>query len=124
MTTATTPSPAEEHFRNEAQGEGHEEHPSDLKYVKIAVFLAVVTALEVSTYFFELETGQLVLILFPMMAIKFGTVILYFMHLKFDNPLFKRVFLFGLFLAVIVFSIMLTTFNYWWDDYLRFLTPG
>ena len=64
------------------------------------------------------------LILFPMMFIKFGTVILYFMHLKFDNPLFKRVFLFGLFLAVIVFCIMLTTFNYWWDDYFRFLTPS
>ena len=123
MTTATT-TPTEEHFRNEAHGEGHEEHPSDLKYVKIAVFLAVVTALEVGTYFFELSTGQLLLILFPMMFIKFGTVILYFMHLKFDNPLFKRVFLFGLFLAVIVFCIMLTTFNYWWDDYFRFLTPG
>ena len=123
MTTATT-SPADEHLRNEAHGEGHEEHPSDLKYVKIALFLAAVTALEVGTYFFDLETGHLILLLFPMMIIKFGTVILYFMHLKYDNPLFKRVFLFGLVLAVIVFSIMLTTFNYWWDDYFRFLTPG
>ena len=30
------------------------------------------------------------------------------MHLKYDNPLFKRVFLFGLILAVVVFLIMLT----------------
>ena len=42
MTTATTPSPAEEHFRNEAHGEGHEEHPSDLKYVGSFVVLIVV----------------------------------------------------------------------------------
>ena len=122
MTTATT-SPTDEHLRNEAHGEGHEEHPSDLKYVKIALFLAVVTALEVGTYFFDLETGHLILLLFPMMIVKFGTVILYFMHLKYDNPLFKRVFLFGLALAVIVYFIMLTTFNYWWDDYFRFLVP-
>ena len=112
MTTATTPSPAEEHFRNEAHGEGHEEHPSDLKYVKIAIFLAVVTALEVATYFFELETGQLLLILFPMMAIKFGTVILYFMHLKFDNPLFSWLFYAGLLLAVSVYVAALATFEF------------
>ena len=117
MTATTT-----EHT-NVAHDPGHEEHPSDLKYVKIALFLAAITALEVGTYFFDLETGHLILLLFPMMIIKFGTVILYFMHLKYDNPLFKRVFLFGLFLAVIVFFVMLTTFNYWWDDYFRFLVP-
>jgi len=129
MTTAAT-TPAEEEFRNVAHGEGHEEHPSDLKYVKVALFLAALTALEVATYFWEdlfgskPSTTALVLTLFPMMIIKFGTVILYFMHLKYDNPLFKRVFLFGLILAVIVFFIMLTTFNYWWDDYFKFLTPA
>jgi cytochrome c oxidase subunit 4 len=111
-------------FHNISHDPGHAEHPSDLQYVKVAAFLAVVTALEVSTYFFDLKTGHLLALLVPMMIIKFGTVILYFMHLKYDNPLFKRVFLFGLILAVIVFMIMLTTFNYWWDDYLRFLTGG
>ena len=111
-------------YENVSHDPSHAAHPSDLMYVKVAVFLAVVTALEVATYFFEPETHQLLLILVPMMIIKFGTVILYFMHLKYDNPLFKRVFLFGLILAVIVFFIMLTTFNYWWDNYLRFLTPG
>src|SRR5215203_4142140 len=85
------------------------EHPSDLMYVKVALFLAALTALEVCTYFLEdASTTLLVVILFPMMIIKFGTVIMYFMHLKYDNPLFKRVFLFGLFLAIIVFLIALT----------------
>ena len=93
--------------------------------MKIALILGVLTMLEVSTYFVEdASTTMLVITLFPMMIIKFGTVILYFMHLKYDNPLFKRVFLFGLILAVIVFMIMMTTFNYWWDDYFRFLTRG
>ena len=125
MSTVTTETSVAE--VNEAD---HHEHPSDVKYVKVALFLGALTALEVATYFWEdlfgsaPSTTALVLTLFPMMIIKFGTVILYFMHLKYDNPLFKRVFLFGLILAVIVFFIMLTTFNYWWDDYFKFLTGG
>jgi cytochrome c oxidase subunit 4 len=63
----------------------------------------------------------LVAILFPMMIIKFGTVIMYFMHLKYDNPLFKRVFLFGLMLAIAVFSIVFFAFEFWDDQYLKFL---
>ncbi|MFL6207186.1 MAG: cytochrome C oxidase subunit IV family protein [Acidimicrobiales bacterium] len=115
-------------YSNVSHDPDHREHPSDAQYVKVAAFLAVLTGLEVSTYFWEdifgkkASTTALVLTLFPMMIIKFGTVILYFMHLKYDNPLFKRVFLFGLILAVIVFAVMMTTFNYWWDDYFRFLT--
>ena len=98
------------------------DHPSDLMYVKVAIFLAVLTALEVGTYFLEdASTTLLVAILFPMMIIKFGTVIMYFMHLKYDNPLFKRVFLFGLVLAVAVFSIVFTAFEFWDDQYLKYL---
>ena len=42
-----------------------------------------------------------------MMIAKFLIVTGYFMHLKYDNPLFKRVFVFGLVLAVVVYIIML-----------------
>jgi cytochrome c oxidase subunit 4 len=120
MTTTTTDTQPETPV-DDPHTADHVEHPSDLQYVKIAAFLAVVTGLEVGTYFFDLSTIQLVAFLFPMMIIKFGTVILYFMHLKYDNPLFKRVFLFGLILAVIVFCIALTAFEFWDDAYLRFL---
>jgi cytochrome c oxidase subunit 4 len=100
----------------------HHDHPSDLMYVKVALFLAALTALEVGTYFLDdASTTMLVVILFPMMIIKFGTVIFYFMHLKYDNPLFKRVFLFGLVLAIIVFNIALFAFEFWSADYLKFL---
>ena len=121
--TTTMDAPHDEHSADD-----HDDHPTDLKYVKIAAFLAVLTALEVATYFWEDLFGSqpstlaLVLVLFPMMFIKFGTVILYFMHLRFDNPLFRRVFLFGLILAVIVFCIFLTAMEFWDDRYLRFLT--
>ncbi len=51
-------------------------------------------------------------ILLVMMAIKFFTVVLYFMHLKYDNPLFRRLFYTGLFLAIFVYIVAMLTFHY------------
>jgi len=116
--TTTTVSTAAEHEVDETV----HDHPSDAKYVKIAAILAVITAAEVSTYFWKSAgTLALVLVLFPMMIAKFAIVTGYFMHLKYDNPIFKRVFVFGLVLATVVYMITLTAFNYFDDIYLRFL---
>ncbi|HEY9555413.1 MAG TPA: cytochrome C oxidase subunit IV family protein [Acidimicrobiales bacterium] len=128
MSTTTT---------NEASPTAEEEllehahdHPSDGDYVKIAIILGVITAAEVGTYFWkdifgsEPSTFALVATLFPMMIAKFIIVIGYFMHLKYDNPLFKRVFIFGLLLAMAVFIAALSAFEFWDDRFLRFLTGG
>jgi cytochrome c oxidase subunit 4 len=116
--TTTTVSTAAEHEVDETV----HDHPSDLKYVKIAIILAVITAAEVSTYFWKsAPTGTLVIVLFPMMIAKFAIVTGYFMHLKYDNPIFKRVFVFGLALATVVYMVALTAFNFFDDSYLRFL---
>ena len=116
---------------HEHAAESHvHEHPSDLMYVKVAAFLAVLTALEVSTYFWEDIFGSqpstlaLVLVLFPMMIIKFGVVCGWFMHLRFDIPMFRRIFTFGLILAVIVYTIAMFTFEFYSEDYLKFLRRG
>jgi hypothetical protein len=37
----------------------------------------------------------------------------YFMHLKFDSPLFTRMFAAGLSFAVVVYCVMLTAFRFW-----------
>ena len=64
----------------------------------------MLTALEVGTYFIEdASTTLLVPSLFPMMIVKFAIVAGFFMHLKFDNPLFTRLFVAGLVLAVAVY---------------------
>lgn len=116
--STTTDSAPEVH---EAEEHVHD-HPSDLQYVKIALILGVITAAEVGTYFWEgASTLGLVLVLFPMMIAKFAIVTGYFMHLKYDSPLFKRVFVFGLVLAVVVFMIALFAFEFWSDDYLKFM---
>jgi cytochrome c oxidase subunit IV len=102
-------------------------HPSDRDYVKIALILGLITALEVATYFWkdlfgaDPSTTALVATLFPMMIAKFLIVAGYFMHLKYDSPLFKRVFVFGLILAILVFIAAMASFQYFDDSYLKYL---
>jgi cytochrome c oxidase subunit IV len=118
MSTTTGPTPAVDDDH-----EVHKDHPSDLMYVKVALLLGVITAAEVGTYFIEeASTTLLVGVLFPMMILKFLIVTAYFMHLKYDNPLFRRVFFFGLALAVAVFLVMLATFEFFNDDFFRYFT--
>ena len=89
-------------------------HPSDAQYVLIAAILAAITALEVSTYyldFFKKNFVALLIALIPMMIVKFGIVAAFFMHLKFDNRLFRRIFITGILLATFVYMIVLFTFH-------------
>ena len=90
---------------------GEHDHLSDNRYIVIAVILAVITAAEVAASYIELGPVFIPLLLF-MMAIKFFVVVSYFMHLKFDNTVFKRLFYTGLFLAVFVYCAALLTFQF------------
>ncbi len=118
----THPAAERDPASGEADVEHTHDHPSDWLYIKIALILGAITALEVGTYFIQdASTTLLVALLFPMMIIKFLVVTSYFMHLKYDNPLFRRVFFFGLILALFVFLIALSAFEFWDDDFLKFL---
>ena len=90
----------------------HEQHGlTDGGYIKVAVILAVITALEVSTYF--VDFGPFFMpVLLVLMCVKFFIVVSYFMHLKFDNKIFSFMFYAGLFLAVGVYAAFLATFKF------------
>ena len=91
---------------------GERPHPKDVFYVKIAVALAAMTGLEVSTYFASF--GRLMLpVLLILMTVKFVMVVLFFMHLRFDSPIFGRLFWMGLILALLVYLAALSTFHFW-----------
>jgi len=93
---------------------GHDAHPSDGHYIKIALFLAALTAAETSTYFisaFEDNSALLLGFLMPVMTLKFGMVAWYFMHLKSDSRLFTRLFLVGVVSAVVIYMVVLLTFD-------------
>jgi len=108
------PSEPEADEAAEQHEEGHA-HPSDWAYVKIAVVLAAITALEVFTYFETVLDWGVALVpsLIFMMVVKFYLVATWFMHLRFDNKLFGRMFTAGLVLAVGVYLVTLTVFEFW-----------
>ncbi|MFN2588515.1 MAG: cytochrome C oxidase subunit IV family protein [Actinomycetota bacterium] len=87
-----------------------EHHPSPRKYVTVAIILAIVTALEVGVYYIEAVADVLVPLLLAMAVVKFIMVALYFMHLKFDSHVFRRFFLIGLVLAILIFGVVLWMF--------------
>jgi cytochrome c oxidase subunit 4 len=92
--------------------ETHEEHahPGPGEYVKIAVILAVITAIEVGAYYVSgIPRPLFSALLLVMMLMKFSLVVLWFMHLRFDSPLFGRLFLVGIVLAVLVYSVAFAT---------------
>ena len=81
-----------DHGPGEHAAGGHA-HPSDLQYVYIALFLAMVTAAEVAVYYVKALEGLLVYILVTMAVVKFSVVVMFFMHLRFDSKIFRRFFI-------------------------------
>jgi len=86
------------------------EHPSDATYILIALALAVVTATEVGLYYLKSSTVT-TLVLLVLMALKFAIVVGYFMHLKFDSPVLRRLFGGGLCLAIGIYTYVFFIFG-------------
>jgi cytochrome c oxidase subunit 4 len=82
-------------------------HPSPVKYVGIAVLLGFITALEVGLYYIDMPDGLFVVFLLVLAFLKFSLVAAFFMHLKFDSPMLRRVFITGIILAAVVYSAAL-----------------
>jgi cytochrome c oxidase subunit 4 len=91
--------------------DGHEHGLSDRQYIYVALILAALTVVEVSTYY--VDFGPLFIpTLLVLMVVKFFIVVSYFMHLKFDNSIFSWMFYGGLFLAIGVYVAALATFHF------------
>lgn len=82
-------------------------------YAQIAAILTVITAIEVATYYVNIGS-MLVWVLLILSALKFGIVIGYYMHLKFDNRLFSYMFLFGVITALCIVVAFLALFDRLW----------
>ena len=100
MATHTTRSPEE-------QDEEHA-HPSRSTYLEIAAILAVMTVIEVLLYAFREALGRAVTTpaLIVLTVGKFVLVGAWFMHLRFDHPILRRLFAGGIVLAVVIFAIV------------------
>jgi cytochrome c oxidase subunit IV len=90
-----------------ALDEHHEEgHPGLGTYVNIAIFLAIITGIEVAIYYVEALDAILVPALIILSAVKFVTVVGFFMHLKFDGKLLSFIFGAALIVAIAVYVAM------------------
>jgi cytochrome c oxidase subunit 4 len=74
-------------------------HASVRTYVRVALVLTLVTALEVGVTYIRLLTPIIVPLLLAMSAAKFALVVMYFMHLRYDPRSLSAVFVGPLLLA-------------------------
>ena len=110
MTTTDHTADTEHTGHADAHDDAHAHKPNSF-YIKVAVALAIVTAVEVGLYYLDL--GKLYLpVLLVLMVIKFVTVVSLFMHLRFDNKIFSWLFYSGLGLAIFVYVAALMTFRF------------
>jgi cytochrome c oxidase subunit IV len=86
-------------------------HASWKLYVLIGVALTIITAIEVAIFYIPQLAAVLVPTLLVLSAGKFITVVMFYMHLKFDSPVFSRVFLAPLFLAIVIMTALIIIFK-------------
>jgi cytochrome c oxidase subunit IV len=86
-------------------------HPSPKEYVRIGLLLAVLTALEVAATYVGVSGSILIPTLFVLAVVKFALVVLWFMHLKFDDRRYARFFVMGLSGAATLYLIVLISFR-------------
>jgi cytochrome c oxidase subunit IV len=88
-------------------------HPTPFKYVMIFLILVVVTAVEIATSYLEgsVTSGLIVGMLLFWAIVKFWLVAAYYMHLKTDQPMFRRFFVLGIVAACVLYAVVLTTLH-------------
>jgi cytochrome c oxidase subunit 4 len=88
-------------------------HPTPFKYVMIFLILVVITGIEIAVSYTEgsVSSGVIVALLLVFAIIKFAMVAAYFMHLRTDQPIFRRFFVLGIITAMVVFAVAVTTLH-------------
>ena len=120
MTTDMTPDTTGEHGPDASATDSADVHDdwhgshglTDLGYVQVAAALALITGMEVYASYTDWLGRAFLPILLTLMIVKFFSVVLFFMHLRFDSKIFSALFYAGLFLATGVYIVALCTFHF------------
>jgi cytochrome c oxidase subunit IV len=96
----------------EAVQHGDVHHPGASTYVIVAVFLFVLTSMEVTVFYVQALRPVLVPLLLILAAAKFVLVAMFYMHLKYDGWLLSGIFLFPLMMATILLLALIMLFAY------------
>lgn len=81
------------------------------QYVQIGVVLTVITVVELAISLWIDVGGALVPMLIVLSAVKFAGVVAFYMHLRFDSPLFTRIFVGSLALGAGVLLALIALFG-------------
>lgn len=95
---------------NQAHEEAHGLEPRE--YVIVGVILTVITAVELVVSYSDMG-ALLVPALLVLSAVKFGAVVAFFMHLRFDAIIFNRLFIGPLVLAG---ALLLSLVSIFWTN--------
>ena len=89
------------------EGQQEASHPKPLTYVAVAMTLAIITAIEVGIFYVTGLGHGIIPVLVVLSAGKFLLVAMFYMHLRYDAPLFTYFFVGGLVLAAaVIFALM------------------
>jgi cytochrome c oxidase subunit 4 len=92
-----------------AQGGGH---ASVRTYINVAIVLGLVTAIEVATLYIPgIPNPVLVMSLLVMSAFKFFLVVGFFMHLRYDSPILRALFVGPLIIAIAIILAIMALFS-------------
>lgn len=92
--------------------DGAHAHPGPKTYATIAVILTLITMVEVWVFYLPSMKPFLVPVLLVLSAAKFSLVVMFYMHLKFDHPVFTRILLGGVALGFGISLWLLALFVY------------
>jgi cytochrome c oxidase subunit IV len=92
-----------------AHGGGH----ASLKtYIQVALILGIITAVEVATLYVPgIPKHLLVASLLAMSVVKFVLVVGFFMHLKYDGPIMRAMFIGPLVLSILIILAIMALFG-------------
>ena len=86
-------------------------HPTVATYIKIAIILGLITLIEVGVFYLDFDRTLFIIVFLVLSGVKFAIVIMFYMHLKFDDILFSRLFIGGLTLAAAALFALLGLFQ-------------
>jgi hypothetical protein len=94
-------------------------HPTPATYAKIAAVLCIITAIEFMLFpkspigpYIQFLGAAFVPLLILLSGIKFALVAMFYMHLKFDHPVFGRLLVGGMFLGAGVLLSLFVLFAF------------
>ena len=114
MANPPSANPVAAQAAHDAHQAAHGDHPTAATYLKVGVVLTAITVAEVWAYYVPslvAMRGVFVTLLLTLSAIKFFTVVMFYMHLKYDHKLFRALFTGPFIIASLTMMILMFLFG-------------